>query len=92
MPCFFSRTKVREPAYGEKIVGFIEREAVFSVETFAGQDFCGYWLEASVVYLQSVKFQVHLQITIPLLRSQARLQGRFTNVAAPQKSRNNKLI
>ena len=50
----FFADEVREPAYREKVVRFIERETVFSVETFAGQDFCGYWLEASVVYLQGV--------------------------------------
>jgi len=50
----FFADEVREPAYGEKIVRFIQRETVRGVETFAGKNLYGYRLEASVVYLQSV--------------------------------------
>ena len=89
---FFFAHEIREPAYGEKIVGFIEREAVFSVETIAGQDFRGYWLRGErrllAGYVVSDPFTNHDSFAA----FQARLQGRFTNVAAPQKSRNNKLI
>ena len=50
----FFADEIREPAHCQQIVGLIKREAVFGVQAFAGQDFCGHRLQASVVYLQSV--------------------------------------
>ena len=50
----FFANEIRQPAHRQKIVRFIERDTVFGAEAFAGQDFCGHRLEASIIYLQSV--------------------------------------
>ena len=79
---------IREPADRQQIVRLEEREAVFGVQAFARQNLLRDRLEPRVGDLQSMSLSAHLRLTIP----SPRFQGRITNAAAPQNSRNNKLI
>ncbi len=80
---------VREPAEGEQVGRAVERQAVGGVQALAGQDLRGDGLEPRVVNHQIVCQIRHLCLRFP---SSVTAYRRATATAAPQNSRNSKLI
>ena len=76
---------IRKPADGQQVVRLEEREAVFGVRRSPARTFCA--MGSSRASSRVCRFPL-----ISRSRFCAALTGRHTDVAAPQNSRNNKLI
>ena len=74
---------IRQPADGEQIVRLIKREAIVGSQALPGENFVRRRLEPRV---RDLEFRSHFPV------NHCKFQGRITTAAAPQKSRNNRLI